>query len=79
MTTTSGYSGQLGGQTSRYDQNRNESLLDYPGAQMKIGKLARWAAVPPAPETVAVDETERGDGRQTGYGDRWVLVMGSAG
>ena len=80
MTTTSGYSGQLGGRSSRYESDRdhNASLPGYQEAHTKIAREAPVAAV--AAAAVVADgssETVHDDERQTVCDDRLVPPMGS--
>jgi hypothetical protein len=72
MTTTSGYSGRLGGRSSHYapDQTQNARLLGYREAQTRIAREAVAAAADGPNETVDDDE------RQTVYDVHLVVLMG---
>jgi len=72
MTTTSGYSGRLGGRSSP-DQIQNARLLGYREAQKRIGSEAQVAVV------VAADgpnETAYDDERQRVCDDHLAVLMG---
>lgn len=71
MTTTSGYSGKLGGRSGHYvpDQIQNARLLGYREAQKKIGREARVVDDGP-------NETVRDDERQRAYDVHLAVLMG---
>jgi hypothetical protein len=75
MTTTSGYSGQLGERLSRYvpDRGRNEWILDYRGAQRRIESGTAAAAAAAAGD---LNETGDDDERQKAYDVHLAPVMG---
>jgi hypothetical protein len=73
MTTTSGYSGRLGGRSGP-DQIQNARLLGYREAQKRIAREAQVAVV-----VVAADgpnETAYDDERQTVYDVHLAVLMG---
>jgi hypothetical protein len=80
MTTTSGYSGQLGGRSSRCESDRdhNASLPGYQEAHTKIAREAPVAAVAAAVAVDGSSETVHDDERQTVCDDRLGPPMGSA-
>lgn len=72
MTTTSGYSGRLGGRSSHYvpDQTRTVRLLGYREAQKRTVRVVVVVAADGPNETV------RGDERQTVYDVHLKDLMG---
>jgi len=72
MTTTSGYSGKLGGRSSHCvpDQIQNARLLGYREAQKRIARVAVVVAADGPNETVHDDE------RQTVYDVHLEVLMG---
>ena len=73
MTTTSGYSGRLGGRSGHYvpDQTRTVRLLGYREAQKRTVKVVVVVAAVDGP-----NETVRGDERRTVYDVRLEVLMG---
>jgi hypothetical protein len=72
MTTTSGYSGRLGGRSSHYvpDQTQTARLLGYREAQKRIVRVVVVVVADGPNETVYDDE------RQTAYDVHLEVLMG---
>jgi hypothetical protein len=73
MTTTSGYSGRLGGRSSHYgpDQTQNARLLGCREAQKRIAREAVVAVAADDPNEIVYD-----DERRMVYDVHLVVLMG---